>query len=108
VPPTQRLYPDCVIKGVYGILLLIKFQKVRPPEEPERPRIDPVADREDFRCNPLLFRCKGAKIPLLGGAAKSGDKLPKLHSFCWRLEDVFRGLDAFFLLSGNSRGRSLD
>ena len=29
-----------VIKDVYDILLLIKFQKVRvPPEEPERPRI---------------------------------------------------------------------
>ena len=50
----------------------------------ERPRIDPVADREHFRCNPLLFPCKGGKIPLLGGAVKSGDKLPKLSSFCWR------------------------
>ena len=62
MPPTQRLYPDCVIKGVYGILLLIKFQKVRPPEEPERPRIDPVADREHFCCNPLLFPAKAARF----------------------------------------------
>ena len=91
MPPTQRLYPDGINKVVHDILLLIKFQKVRPPEEAERPRIDPVADREHFCCNPLLFPCKGGEIPLLGGAAKSGDKLPKSHSFCWRREDVFRG-----------------
>jgi len=32
-----------VIKGVYDILLLIKFQKVRPPERPEPPPIDIAA-----------------------------------------------------------------
>jgi hypothetical protein len=31
MPPTQRLYPDGGIKVVHDILLLIKFQKVRPP-----------------------------------------------------------------------------
>jgi hypothetical protein len=59
MPPTQRLYPDGVIKVVYDILLLIKFQKVRPPEEAERPWIDPVADRDPFCCNPLC--CSPAK-----------------------------------------------
>jgi hypothetical protein len=59
MPPTQRLYPDGINKVVHDILLLIKFQKVRPPEEAERPRIDPVADREQFRCNPLLLPDKG-------------------------------------------------
>jgi hypothetical protein len=29
-----------VIKGVYDLLLLIKFQKVRPPEEAGRQEID--------------------------------------------------------------------
>ena len=62
----------------------------------ERPRIDPVADREHFRCNPLLFPCKGGKIPLLGGAAKSGDKATEIIQFLLALRGCFRGRGRIF------------